>query len=210
MINDSTLNVGNLADCSMDGVSLEVLGGFACLQNTGSLTIENWYFKDQFDGTFICNYAQVSLSDCTYVVNGAEGKTKVFNSGDLQLNRDLLDVNYGGTLNLNSLTGTLTVNDCNMDVSGSSHGQKSNINLLIGNSTWTSCIFANNGGTINCLNAGEVTANDWTISSPSVESSTILSSSGSMAFKNFQLSDAGSTSITNFEFMSFWMIVALL
>lgn len=202
LIDNSTLNIGNLADCSMDGVSLEVLGGFLYLQNTGSLTIENGYFKDQYDGTFIFNYAEASLSDCTYVVNGAEGKIEIFNSGDLQLQQNSFDVDYGGKLNLNTLTGTLTVDDFNIDVSGSSHGKKSDVNLLMGNSTWDSCTFTNNGGTINCLNTGEVIANDWSVSSPSVDSSTILSNSGSMAFKNLQLSDAGSTSITNFEFMS--------
>jgi hypothetical protein len=202
VVHNSTFNVGNLDDCSMANVSFEALGGFVYLQNVGTFTIENGHFKDQFDGTFIYNNGEASLSDCTYVVNGAEGKIEIFNGGSLQLNRGAFDVNYGGTLNLNSLTGNLTVNDCNMDVSGSSHGQKSSANLLIGNSIWDSCSFTNNGGKIDCLNTGEVNANDWTISSPSVESSTTLSNSGSMTFKNFQLTDSGSTIITTWEFMS--------
>lgn len=201
IVHDSTLNIGNLADCALTDVSFEVLGGFAYLQNTGSLTIENGYFKDQFDGTFIYNYADASLFDCNYVANGAEGKIEIFNSGDLTISQGAFDVNYGGTLNLNSLTGNLTVNNCNLDVSGSSHGQKSNVNLLIANSTWDSCSFVNNGGTINCLNTGEVSATDCTVTSSSADSSNILSSSGPMSLENLRVSGSGSTSITNWDSM---------
>ena len=201
VVHNSNFNVGNLADCSMADVSFEALGGFVYLQNTGSLTVENGYFKDQFDGTFIINAGDASFSDCTYVVNGGDGKIEIFNSGDLELSRGSFDVNYGGTLNLNSLTGTLTVNDCNMDVSGSSHGQKSNVNLLISNSTWDSCSFVNNGGTINCLNTGTVTANDCTVTSSSADSSNILSSNGPMTLEKLQVSGSGSALITNWDSM---------
>ena len=202
VVGNSTLNLGNTVDCSLTDTSFEVLGGYAYLQNVGSLTVHNGYFKDQFDGTFITNYGEAILSECNFVVNGAEGKIELFNNGDMQLRHGVFDVNYGGKVNLNTLTGTLTMDDCSMDVSGWSHGKKSEVNLLIGNSTWESCEFVNNGGLINCLNTGEVNVNNCTVSMSSVNASTILSSSGPMVFEKFVISGSGSVSITNWDSMT--------
>ena len=199
---NSTFELDNMVDCSLTGTSLEVIGGYAYLLNTGSLTIQNGYFKDQFDGTFITNYGDASLSDCTFVVNGAEGKVEIFSSGDLQLHHGVFDVNYGGKVNLNTLTGTLTATDCSIDASGTSHGTRSSVNILCDKATWDSCSLVNNNGYINYLNTGEVDVNNCTVYASSTDSSTILSSSGPMTFKTFILYGSGSTSITNWDSMT--------
>jgi hypothetical protein len=105
VIGNSTFMVNNEGDCVMTYASLDVFGGYVYLTNSGSLTVQNGYFKDQFDGTFITNYGEAELSETTFVANGAEGKIEIFNSGDLQLQHGTFDVNYGGTVNMNSLTG---------------------------------------------------------------------------------------------------------
>jgi hypothetical protein len=202
VIGDSTFAVNNEGDCLMTDTSVDILGGYLYFTNDGSLTVQNGYFKDQFDGTFITNYGEAALSECTFVANGAKGKLEIFNGGDLELNHCVFDVNYGGTVNMNSLTGTLTATECSMDVSGLSHGEKSNMNILGGNATWESGSFVNNGGFINYLNTGEVNVNNCTLSMSSVNSSTILSSSGPMVFENFLLSGSGSASITNWDSMT--------
>jgi len=166
------------------------------------LTAHNWYVKDQFNGTFITNYGDASLSECTFVVNGAEGKIELFTSGDLQLSHGVFDVNYGGKVNINSLTGTLTMTECSMDISGWSHEQKSAVNILGDNATWESCSFVNNGGTINYLNTEEVNVNNCTLSMSSVNASTILSSSGPIVFEKFLISGSGSFVMTNWASMT--------
>jgi hypothetical protein len=199
---NSTLDLDNMVDCSLIDTSIEVIGGYAYLVNTGSLTIQNGYFKDQLDGTFITNYAEAEMHETIFVVNGAKGKIEIFNSGTLQLTHNAFDVNYGGTVNMNSLTGNLTVTDCSMDVSGSSHGTRSQVNILADNATWQSCSFVNNGGLINYLNTGEVNVNDCTVSVSSVDASTILSSNGPMSFTKLRFSGSGSARITNYDSMT--------
>ena len=199
---NSTFNLDNMATCSLTSTSIEVFGGYAYLHNTGSLTVQNGYFKDQFDGTFIANYGEAELSETTFVANGAEGKIELFNSGNLQLTHGVFDVNYGGKVNMNSLTGTLTMTECNMDVSGASHGNVSKINILGDKATWDSCSFVNNNGFINYLNTGELNVNNCTVYMTSTDSSTILSSSGPITFEKFVLSGSGSASITNFDSMT--------
>lgn len=186
----------------MSDTSTDVYGGFSYFKNSGSLVITNGYFKDQLDGTFISNYGNAVLNATIFVANGASGKIELFNGGDLKLHQCVFDVNYGGTVNLNSLTGTLSVSNSSMDVSGWSHGQQSAVNILAAIATWDTCSFVNNGGTINYLNTGEVDLTDCDISMSSVNSSTILTSSGPMFFENFQLSGSGSTHITNWDSMT--------
>ncbi|MGD2066668.1 MAG: hypothetical protein PVI43_05825 [Candidatus Bathyarchaeota archaeon] len=202
VIGNSTLVINNEENCFMTDASVDVFGGFAYFVNTGSLTVQNGYFKDQFDGTFITNYGEAELSETTFVVNGAKGKIEIFNGGDLQLRHGVFDVNYGGTVNMNSLTGTLTMTECSMDVSGASHGNRSSISILGDKATWESCSFVNNNGLINYLNTGEVSVNNCTIYLSSVNASTVLSSSGPMAFENFGFSGSGSTTITNWDTMT--------
>ena len=199
---NATFAIANDGTCTIADASISVYGGFVYLTNTGSLTAHNWYIKDQFDGTFITNYGDAILSECTFVVNGAEGKIELFTSGDLQLSHGVFDVNYGGKVNINSLTGTLTMTECSMDVSGWSQGKRSAVNILGDNATWESCSFVNNGGTINYLNTGEVSVNNCTLSMPSVNATTILSSSGPMVFEKFLLSGSGSFVMTNWESMT--------
>jgi len=199
---NATFAITNDGTCTIADASISVYGGFVYLTNTGSLTAHNWYIKDQFDGTFITNYGNAILSESTFVVNGADGKIEIFNGGDLQLTHGVFDVNYGGKVNINSLTGTLTMTECSMDVSGWSHEQKSAVNILGDNATWESCSFVNNGGTINYLNTGEVSVNNCTLSMPSVNATTILSSSGPMVFEKFLLSGSGSFVMTNWESMT--------
>jgi len=198
---NSTFDLDNMADCSLTGTSIEVIGGYAYLQNTGTLNVQNGYFKDQFDGTFFANYGEVELSETTFVANGAEGKIELFNSGDLQISHCVFDVNYGGTVNMNSATGILTMTECSMDVSGSSHGSVSNINIIGDKATWESCSLVNNNGFINYLNQGELGISNCTVSMTTVDSSTILTSSGPMTFEGFVLSGSGSTSITSWDSM---------
>jgi hypothetical protein len=202
VIGNSTLAVSNENDCSMAEASFDVLGGYFYFTNNGLLTVQNGYFKDQFDGTFISNYGTAELSETTFVVNGAEGKIELFNSGDLQISHGVFDVNYGGTVNLNTLTGTLTATECSMDVSGASHGTASNINILGDKATWESCSFVTNNGDINYLNTGELNVNNCTIYVSSTDSSTILTSSGPITFKNFVLSGSGSNVITSYDSMT--------
>ena len=202
VIGNSTLTIDNEGHCSMSDTSIEVYGGFSYFKNSGSLVITNGYFKDQFDGTFISNYGNAVLNTTTFVANGASGKIELFNSGDMKLHQCVFDVNYGGTINLNSLTGTLSVSSSSIDVSGSSHGQQSAINILAAIATWDTCSFVNNDGKINYLNTGEVDLTDCDIFMSSVNSSAILTSSGPMFFDNFQLSGSGSTSITNWDSMT--------
>lgn len=202
VIGNSTLSIDNEGHCLMSDTSTDVYGGFSYFKNSGSLVITNGYFKDQLDGTFISNYGNAVLNATIFVANGASGKIELFNGGDLKLHQCVFDVNYGGTVNLNSLTGTLSVSNSSMDVSGWSHGQQSAVNILAAIATWDTCSFVNNGGTINYLNTGEVDLTDCDISMSSVNSSTILTSSGPMFFENFQLSCSGSTHITNWDSMT--------
>jgi hypothetical protein len=202
VIGNSTLAVNNENDCNLADASFDVLGGYFYFTNNGLLTVQNGYFKDQLDGTFISNYGTAELSATTFVANGAEGKIELFNSGDLQIQHGVFDVNYGGTVNLNTLTGTLTATECSMDVSGASHGTTSNINILGDKATWESCSFVNNNGKINYLNTGELNVNNCTIYVSSTDSSTIMTSSGPMTFKNFVLSGSGSTVITSYDSMT--------
>jgi hypothetical protein len=202
VIGNSTLSIDNEGYCSMSDISIQVYGGFAYFKNSGSLVITNGYFKDQLDGTFITNYGTAVLNTTMFVANGASGKIELFNSGDMKLHQGFFDVNYGGTINLNSLTGTLSVSSSSMDVSGWSHGQQSTVNILAAIATWDTCSFVNNDGKINYLNTGEVDLTDCDIFMSSVNSSTILSSTGPMFFDNFQLSGSGSTSITNWDSMT--------
>ena len=199
---NSTFNLGNLVDCTLDDTSFEVIGGYAYLQNTGSLTIQNGHFKDQLDGTFIANYGEAEIRDTSFVANGEKGKIELFNSGTLQLNNNIFDVNYGAKINMNSLTGNLTAIECSVDVSGSSHGIRSQVSILADNATWQSCSFVNNGGLINYLNTGAVNVNDCSVSVSSVDASTILSSNGPTTFTDFCFSGSGSTSITNYDSMT--------
>jgi len=201
VIGNSTFAVNNEDDCLMIDTSFDVLGGYFYFTNDGALTVQDGYFKDQFDGTFITNYGEAGLFETTFVVNGAEGKIELFNSGDLLLRHGVFDVNYGGTVNMNSLTGNLTMTECSMDVSGGSHGNRSTVNILGDNATWESCAF-NNGGFINYLNTGEVNVNNCTVYISSVNASTILSSNGPMIFDKFLLSGSGSASITNWDSMT--------
>jgi len=198
----ATFAINNEGTCTITDASISVYGGCVYLTNTGSLTAHNWYVKDQFDGTYITNYGNAILSESTFVANGADGKIEIFNGGDLQLHHGVFDVNYGGKVNINSLTGTLTMTECSMDISGWSQGKRSEVNILGDNATWESCAFVNNGGTINYLNTGEVSVNNCTLSMSSVNSSTILSSSGPMFFEKFLLSGSGSASITNWDSMT--------
>jgi hypothetical protein len=199
---NSTLSVDNENECNMNDFSCDVYGGFAYIKNKDTLTIENGYFKDQFDGTFFTNYGNATLHGCTFVANGAEGKIELFSSGDLQVSHGVFDVNYGGTVNINTLTGTLNVNGGCMDVSGSSHGKKSEINILGDKATWKSCFFVNNDAKINYLNTGELYANACIVDVSSNEASTILTNNGPTVFENLQLSGSGSTIITNWESMT--------
>jgi len=202
LMGNSTLAIDNGDNCLMTDTSVEVYGGYFYFSNGGSLTVQNGYFKDQFDGTLISNSGDVVLSETTFVANGAKGKIELFNSGDLQIQHGVFDVNYGGTVNVNSLTGTLTMTECSIDVSGASHGTLSNINILGDKTTWESCSFVNNNGFINYLNTGELNFNDCTVYMASVNSSTILTSSGPITFKNFVLSGSGSTLITSYDSMT--------
>ncbi len=202
VIGNSTFAANNEGDCLMIDTSVDVFEGYFYFTSSGALTVQNGYFKDQFDGTFITNNGEAGLFETTFVVNGAEGKLELFNSGDLLLRHGVFDVNYGGTVNMNSLTGNLTMTECSMDVSGGSHGKRSAVNILGNNATWESCEFVNNDGFINYLNTGEVSLTNCTLDVSGVNSSTILSSSGPMVFENFQLSGSGSTSITNWDSMT--------
>ncbi|PVX25860.1 MAG: hypothetical protein CW716_07175, partial [Candidatus Bathyarchaeum sp.] len=203
VIGNSTLNLSNMVDASMTDLSIDVLAGYAYIQNIGSLTITNGYFKDQNDGTFVYNYGEATLSDCNFVANGAKGKIEIFSSGDLELNNGNFDINYGGKVNMNTLTGTIAVDELDVDVSGSSHGERSSLNVLTANSTWNKCNFVNNGGTINYLITGELNSNEFSVSQSGTDSITIFSCSGGpTAFKNFQFSGSGSMSLTNWDSMN--------
>jgi hypothetical protein len=202
VIGNSTLSVDNEGHCLMTDTSFDVYGGYAYFSNTCSLNIQKGYFKDQFDGTSIANYGNAILSECTFVANGAYGKFELFNAGDLKLHHVVFDVNYGGTVNMNTLTGILTATECSVDVSGWSHGKKSQVNILGDIATWDNCSFVNNGGTINYLNTGDLNLSNCSGYNAGVNSSTILSSSGPMVFENFVLSGSGSTSITNWDSMT--------
>lgn len=203
VIGNSTLSVNSEGQCLMTDTSIDVYGGYMYLKNTGSLAINNGYFKDQFDGTFITNYGLAILNTTTFVMNGAEVKIDIFNSGDLMLNHGVFDVNYGGKLNINTLTGTFNVTDSTIDISGASHGIRSSANILAANATWEKCSFVNNAGTINYLNTGEVSLANCTAYNSGVDSSIILSSSGPIVFEDSQFSGSGSTSITNWDSITF-------
>lgn len=199
---NATLTIENGDTCTITDASISVYGGYFYFSNGGSLNAQNWYVKDQFDGTFISNSGDVVLSETTFVVNGAKGKVEIFNSGDLQIRHGVFDVNYGGKVNMNTLTGTLKMTECSIDISGASHGTRGAVNILGDEATWESCSFVNNGGLLNYLNTGEVNVNNCTVHVLGVNASTILTSSGPMTFEKFVLSGSGSTAITNYDSMT--------
>jgi hypothetical protein len=202
-LNDNaTLTIENGEDCTIDDVNVQVYGGYFYLSNGGSFNSHNLYIKDQYDGTLISNSGVAILSETNFIANGAYGKIEIFNSGDMQIHHGMFDVNYGGKVNINSATGNLSVTDSSIDISGASHGKKSDLSIISANATWDRCSFVNNGGNINYLNTGEASLVNCTAYNSRSEASTILSSRGTMVLKSCLVSGFGATSITNWDSMT--------
>lgn len=136
---NSTLTINNLVTCQIASINIQVYAGYAYLANSGSLTVHNGYFKDQHNGTSITNYGEADFSSCTFVANGAYGRIDLLNKGNLQLNQGVFDANYGGKINIKSQDGTLNLTAVSFDVSGASHGQRSQTNIALdGSAKWSS------------------------------------------------------------------------
>ncbi|MGD6852876.1 MAG: hypothetical protein ACQCN6_12530 [Candidatus Bathyarchaeia archaeon] len=198
---NSTVTVENGENFSMDDVNVQVYGGYFYVSNGGTLESHNLYIKDQFDGTLISNSGECTLSETTFVANGAHGKIEVFNSGDMQIHHGTFDVNYGGRININTAAGNLVVEDSSVDVSGASHGKKSDVNVIASNTTWNRCSFVNNNGNINYLHSGEGSLTNCTIQNSGADSSTILTITAPIVLEDCSISGSGSALITNHNTM---------
>jgi hypothetical protein len=200
---DASLSVSNDGTCALSDANINVYGGLFYLTSTTSLTAHNLYIKDQFDGTLIANYGEADFSESTFVTNGAYGKIEIFNAGQLRLNHGVFDLNYGGTVNINSLQGTLEVSETTFDASGWSHGKQSQANILAAKATWETCSFVSSGGSINYQSHGELNMTDSQFFVSSLNGSTIFSNFGPMAIKeSVMTNDGGSLIVTNWDSMN--------
>ncbi len=195
----SNATIRNEDTLAMQGVNIQVYAGYMYIHNNGTLNAHNLYIKDQNDGTSLTNYKDAFFSESTFVANGATGKIEFFSSGNLLIHHGVFDGNYGGTLNINTATGSLNVSDSSFDVSGASHGKNSNLNIIGSNASWADCTFVNNAAQISYLNTGELELTNCAIQNVGTSTFTVLTSSGPMVFEKAQISGSGSISITCWE-----------
>lgn len=177
---------------------MQVYGGLLYLSNSGTMTGNNLYFKDQYDGTFIHNEGEAILQDISLVANGAMGAFHLTNKGNMSLIRTLWDVNYGGTIDLNSMYGDLTVTNGSIDISGESHGKQSTVNILDGNTTWEYCTCVINRGAMDYATSGIVYMKNFTIHTL-LNGSFLLSNSGMLVYSDGLMENAGYVNIHNHE-----------
>jgi hypothetical protein len=193
---NGSLSFSNKGNWTIDDVNLNTYGGFTYLSNSGILTAHNLYMKDQNDGTFLMNNGTATFSETTLVANGATGAFHLTNQGIMELSHNVWDVNYGGTIDMNSQYGVLTVTDSTFDVSGWSHGQQSTINILDGNTTWVSLAVVNNNGQMNYETNREVQMQECsftTLSNGSIQ----LANNGELTMVQSLFKGSGSTNINN-------------
>jgi hypothetical protein len=131
------LSVINEGEMFIHNQTIGVYAGYCYITNNGNLTTEDWYLKDQNDGTVFTNNGNANLTHTSFIANGAAGKHIIVNRGNLQLTQCQLDTNYGGLISLDSRQGTLNVDNSILDSNGSSHGNQSTIELTTGKTTWT-------------------------------------------------------------------------
>jgi hypothetical protein len=199
----STFSVSNNGTFSLGDVNFSIYGGLLYLTNNCSFSAHNLYIKDQYDGASFTNYGEAEFSECTFVANGAYGKIDVLNTGQMQFNHGVFDVNYGGAVNLNSLQGTLTLINCGLDVSGWSHGQQSQLNIVAADGLWDNCTVVNTGGMLNYENRGEVNMTNLNVSCSSSNGSVVMSNYGPMLLQDSVLgTSGGSLIITNWDSMN--------
>lgn len=193
---NSTLSFSNKGNWIIDDVKLNTYGGFTYLSNSGNLTAHNLYMKDQNDGTFLWNNGTATFSETTLVANGATGAFHLTNQGDMGLSHNVWDMNYGGTIDMNSQYGALTVSDSTFDVSGWSHGQQSTINILDGNTTWISLAVVNNNGQMNYQTNRKVQMQECSFTTAS-NGSIQLGINGELTMEQSLIQGSGSTNINN-------------
>jgi hypothetical protein len=195
----ANVTVQNQNSLTMQDVNIQVYTGYMYIQNNGTLDAQNLYIKDQNDGTWISNYGDASFSESTFVANGASGKIEIFSSGVLEIYHGVFDGNYGGTINVNTATGSLTMTDSGIDVSGSSHGKNSEVNIIAADAMWENCHIQNNAAKINYLNTGQLGLFNCSINNEGTSASTILSNNGGMVFEDGSISGSGTISITSWR-----------
>ncbi|GEM_PF-2691187 len=202
VIGNSTFSLENEGSFDMNDVSVDVYGGYANFRNTGTVTIHNGYFKDQFDGTVFTNFGFATLSNTVFVANGAKGRFDIENGGDIKFHQCTFDVNYGALINLNT-DGSLLMNSSNIDVSGWSHGQQSGVNIGIGpvggSAIWESCGVNTNGGNVNYQNLRESRFTDCQLTASSLDGNINIATRGPFTFENSCLGGAGSVNVANFD-----------
>jgi hypothetical protein len=181
---------------TLNDVNIQVYTGYMYINNNGTLNSHNLYVKDQNDGTWITNYKDASFSESTFVANGAAGQINIYSSDKLQLHHASFDVNYGGSITLNAAMGNLLVTDSSLDVSGSSHGKYSYLNIIADNATWENCLFNNNAARTNYLNSKELNLYNCTINNVGTGPSTVMSNFGSWVFDKGSISGSGTISIS--------------
>ncbi len=145
---NSTLHIINTETLIVKNAGINVYGGVAYITNDGTLNADNWQLKDQFDGTFFTNNKDATLTNTGFTANGARGIQNIANKGNLQLTHCIMDANYGGTINLNSQYGTLTVDSGGFSASGASHGKTASISILTGQATWKNSIIESTSANI--------------------------------------------------------------
>ncbi|HDQ05187.1 MAG TPA: hypothetical protein ENN36_00500 [Candidatus Bathyarchaeota archaeon] len=204
VIGNSTLSLGNEDSCTMTDTSVDVYGGYATFTSTGTMTIHNGYFKDQFDGTTMTNHGVATLYTTVFVANGAKGRFDIGNTGDMELHQCTFDVNYGAMVNLNT-AGSLLMNSSNIDVSGSSHGQRSGVNVAVGpvgaSAVWESCTLTTNNGVINYQNLRNSRFTDCQLTA-SFDGAINLATHGPFTFDGSCLGGTGSVNVANFDSMT--------
>jgi hypothetical protein len=205
VIGNSTLSLENEGSCDVNDISVDVYGGYANFTNTGTMTIHNGYFKDQFDGTVLTNFGLATLSNTVFVANGAKGRFDIQNGGDMKFHYCTFDANYGALINLNT-DGSLLMNSSNIDVSGWSHGQQSGINIGIGpvggSAVWESCRIITNGGNVNYQNLRNSRFTDCQLMASSLDGAINIATRGPFTFEDSCLGGAGSVNVANFDSMT--------
>lgn len=198
ILGNSTVSFSNQGNWTLSDVNIQVYGGLLYLANYGTMIGQNLYFKDQYDGTFIHNEGEAKLQDIVLVANGAMGAFHLTNQGTMTLIRTYWDVNYGGTIDLNSLFGELSVSNGSIDVSGASHGQDSTVNIVDGNTTWDHCTFVVTSGTMSYAASGAVCMPNCTIHTR-LNGSFLMSNSGILVYSDGLMEGTGYVNIHNQE-----------
>ncbi len=152
---DGRLSVYSAGEWLASNTSINTYGGYTWLENNGTLAGEGLVLRDQYDGTYFDNNGFARLEATSITASGAMGNFWIRNRGVLELHHCVLSANYGGTISIESLFGSMLINGSSLSASGWSHGKQSSIQILDSDSTWVGSALDGEGGSTAYANHGE-------------------------------------------------------